>query len=336
MTYKFGILGCGLIGKKRADAILKLGHTVSSVYDPALPLAQELSSHTGATVASSAEDVVSSCDIVVIAAINSVLAEQTMLAIRNGKHVIVEKPCGRTPEELREVAGALEAQPSFVAVKSGFNHRFHPAISKAKEILSSENPDDMMFMRARYGHGARLGYEKEWRGKKAIAGGGEWLDQGSHLVDLCRYFAGEFDHAIGYCDNFYWDMETEDNCFSIMKQKNGVTAHLHASCTEWKNMFSMEIYLKKLKLDISGLGRSYGTETLTVYRMKPEMGPPDREVFEFPGQDNSWELEISDMIRAIENKTQPNGNLHDALRAMELIYDVYTWSDQHNPAPFRM
>ena len=47
-----------------------------------------------------------------------------------------------------------------------------------------------MFIRGRYGHGGRVGYDREWRADPALSGGGELIDQGVHLIDLSRWFLG--------------------------------------------------------------------------------------------------------------------------------------------------
>jgi predicted dehydrogenase len=180
-----------------------------------------------------------------------------------------------------------------------------------------------MFIRARYGHGARPGYDKEWRAYKKIAGGGEMLDQGSHIVDLSRYFMGEFTEVTGSCNKFFWDMEVEDNCFAILKTKTGNVAQLHASCTQWKNIFSFEIFCRTGQINIDGLGRSYGKETLTFYKMKPGMGIPDKFVFDWKDKDVSWEREFVNFLESIEKDKEPNGNIYDALECINIIYKLY-------------
>jgi predicted dehydrogenase len=51
---------------------------------------------------------------------------------------------------------------------------------------------ELMFLRARYGHGGRVGYDKEWRADPKLSGGGELIDQGIHLIDLAGWFLGGF------------------------------------------------------------------------------------------------------------------------------------------------
>jgi predicted dehydrogenase len=128
--------------------------------------------------------------IVVVATLNATLAEISAEAIRAGKHVLVEKPGGISAAQIDELI-ALAAKLN-VRVRVGFNHRYHPAFQKARELFESGALGELMFVRARYGHGGRIGYDKEWRADKKLSGGGELMDQGVHLIDLAGWFLGEF------------------------------------------------------------------------------------------------------------------------------------------------
>jgi predicted dehydrogenase len=136
-----------------------------------------------------------------------------------------------------------------------------------------------MFIRARYGHGGRVGYDKEWRANPKLSGGGELIDQGIHLIDLAGWFLGEFKKIDGHAETYFWKMPVDDNAFLSLRTAKNQTAWLHVSCTEWKNLFSFEIYGRHAKLHIEGLGGSYGVEKLFHYQMKPEMGIPDTKVY---------------------------------------------------------
>jgi predicted dehydrogenase len=181
-----------------------------------------------------------------------------------------------------------------------------------------------MYIRARYGHGGRLGYEKEWRADPKVSGGGELLDQGVHLIDLCRWLGGEWDLTWGKAKTFYWPMPVEDNGFLFLETRDrSRTALLQASCTEWKNLFDFEIFGKTGKLQICGLGRSYGTEELRYYRMKPEMGPPELQTWAFPGDDTSWKAEFEAFVKEMTGQKTDIAMAADALRTVELVTQVY-------------
>src|SRR6185436_16397368 len=117
-------------------------------------------------------------DIVIVATPHDALAEITLAAIRAGKHVLVEKPAARSAAELAPVVAEAERLGALVHV--GFNHRYHRAFRKARELVDHGALGELMFVRARYGHGGRIGYEKEWRADAAVSGGGELIDQGVH------------------------------------------------------------------------------------------------------------------------------------------------------------
>lgn len=324
MPFNVAIIGAGLIGRKRAVALkkivdCKLRVTVDINEDAAKSLASEF----GGEVETDWEKVVirSDINVVIVATYNKYLTPISVAALENKKHVLCEKPLGRNLEESRLILDA--SQRNGVILKTGLNHRYHPAIAKAKELVVNGEIGEIYFLRCRYGHGGRVGYEKEWRADKELCGGGELLDQGVHVVDLFRWFAGDFDEAFGYIQTYFWNMEVEDNAFAIFKKDNGVIASMHTSWTQWKNLFSFEIFGSEGYLIIEGLGRSYGAETLKMGKRKPEGGAPDEEILEFPGPDISWEEEWKEFILAIEEGREPSGNGWDGYQANRMIEAVY-------------
>ena len=292
---KVGIIGCGLIGQKRAAA-LSGDDRVVAVTDVVAERAESLARRCGASVAPNAAALVADAgvDAVVVATPHNQLAAAAQLATEHGKHVLLEKPGARRASELEPLARAARAKG--VVVQVGFNHRYHPAMQKALELIRAGELGPLYYIRGRYGHGGRPGYDKEWRANPEISGGGELLDQGAHLIDLASwYFAAgvgpqacRFAHVHGVIATYFWDMPVEDNAFLTLKTDAGMVAQLQVTWTEWKNMFCLEIVGRDAKLQIDGLGGSYGTERLAFYKMRPEMGPPDTTIWEYPGADGSW------------------------------------------------
>jgi predicted dehydrogenase len=327
MDYTVGIIGCGRMGYKRAEALKKFPQAkLVAVADSNLSSALNLAGTYGCASAVSDWPQImldERINTVLVCTTNDLLAPITLDAIKKGKNVLVEKPAARNLEELAEVISEYEKSGRQNCVKVGFNHRFHPSFSKAKEIIAAENIGDIMFIRARYGHGGRLGYEKEWRSQPEISGGGELLDQGVHVIDLGKYMLGDFSKVSGQCYTMFWKSPVEDNCFALIETPKGQVLDLHVSTTQWKNIFSMEIFCKTGQLNIDGLGGSYGKETLTFYKMKPEMGPPEKQVFEWDSPDPTWELEFADFLNAVEQKREPNGSLYDARAALAVVKKIY-------------
>jgi predicted dehydrogenase len=316
------IIGCGLVGRKRAAQLA--GGRLVACADADFARAQQLAAqHSGAEAAKDWRDVVARKDvnIVIVATPHYLLAPITLAAVQAGKHVLVEKPAAHHPEELDEIERA--AKWAGVLVRVGFNHRYHPTFQKARELVDAGALGELMFVRARYGHGGRVGYDREWRADPKFAGGGELLEQGVHIIDLARWFLGEFTEVEGFAHTYFWNQKLDDNGFMLLKTAKKQVAFMHASCTEWKNTFSFEIYGKVGKLDICGLGGSYGTERIAFYAMQPEMGPPPTTIWEFPMADRSWEMEFAEFIADIQKNRQPAASIADARAAWKVVRRIY-------------
>lgn len=319
---RVGIVGCGRVGAKRARALGDSRLVAVADNDP----------DRARALAGQAEGCVAEADwramvkrpdveVVIVATTHDSLAAVTQAAVDAGKHVLVEKPAARRPSELGAVAAA--ARERGVVVRVGFNHRFHPALRQARAMVEDGAVGPLMYVRARYGHGGRPGYEREWRAQPEVAGGGELLDQGVHLIDLARWFAGDLALVGGHLGTFFWDMPVEDNAFVLLRSPAGQVAWLHASWTEWKNLFSFEIFGRAGKLQVDGLGGSYGVERLTHYRMRPEMGPPDTVDWEYPGDDPSWSAEYASFVEATLGRGTANATLEDAAAALTIVQQAY-------------
>jgi predicted dehydrogenase len=319
---RFGIAGCGLIGRKRAAAAAGIGGFVTHVHDPDPQAAAAVAAATGSAACVTAADLLAApVDAIIVATPHRDLAPLARAAVEAGKHVLVEKPAGVNAGEIARLADVARHRGR--VVKVGYNHRFHPAFQAAHELLRAGRVGEIMFIRGRYGHGGRLGMEREWRCQRSIAGGGELIDQGSHLVDLARWLLGDLILDYAALPTCFWPIEVEDNCFLALRSATGAVAWLHASWTEWKNLFCFEIMGRHGKLTVDGLGGSYGVERLTLHAMSPAMGPPDTSVWEYPHPDTSWELELRDFARAVETGCRPCGDISDALANATLIDAIY-------------
>ncbi len=321
-----GIIGCGLIGHKRAEALRELGVPVRGIFDADKHRAECLADALGAGVetASSIQELVARPDIdfAVVATTHDALAGSTITALEGDCDVLVEKPGARCADELDAVAEA--ARRTGRTVRVGFNHRFHPALQAARQTIGEGGFGELFSIRARYGHGGRIGYEREWRADRARSGGGELLDQGSHLIDLTRFLAGEVQLAFAELRTDYWPVAVEDNAYIALRAKRGAFAWLHASWTEWKNCFEMELALRTARLDIRGLGGSYGPERFVVHAMAPEMGPPATSEQVWSGSDNSWRAELADFRNALEGAPALGADLEDARAVLRIVAEAYS------------
>ena len=326
------ILGCGLIAAKRVAAI-RAPLAVHSVFDVdesrAIALARSVSPEV--RVASSPDDALSGdITLAIVATYHRDLVPLASMAVNAGCHVLVEKPAGRNASEARALRAS--AQSCERTVRVGFNHRFHPAIIRARELIASGQYGELISVRSRYGHGGRPGYENEWRTDRELAGGGELLDQGVHLLDLVRHLTGEVGLAFAELRTDFWNCEVEDNAYLGLRPANGGFAWLHVSWTEWKNLFSFEIALERAKIEITGLGGSYGAERLTLYEMLPEMGPPQTTSWEWPFPDRSWEREMEDVLLGLAGGPIAGATIDDAIAVLEIVDAAYALSAKTSPS----
>lgn len=325
---RVGIVGCGMVGAKRAAALG--GDSLIACIDEVPAAAEELAAEHGAISCRGLEELLAlGPEVVVIAVTHDALAAVAEAALDAGAHVLVEKPGALGTEQIDRLA-ASEARAG-LRVKVGFNHRFYAGIARAAAEVHSGRYGELMHLRARYGHGGRPRYEREWRARPERSGGGELVDQGMHLLDLVHWIAGPLPLHASLLSTQFWDMPVEDNAALILgdpRARTGPWAMLHVSWTEWKNLFSLELYCRTAKLSIDGLVRSYGPQQLRIYRMGPEQGPPEVEEINYPDEDRSWQAEwvhFAEAIRAGDGRPLL-GDLAAAHYAWEQVEAAYAES----------
>lgn len=321
--FKIGIIGFGLIGKKRFNNLGKEGELVA--YCDLKETKQYFKSNVKNKISfyKSWKNLINIglVDIIIISTYHNQLSKIVAYASKKGKHILVEKPAATNLIDLKI---NIDIQKKYKnKIRVGFNHRYHNAIKMCQEIIKKKSLGKLMFIKSSYGHGARLNYQNEWRMKPKISGGGELIDQGSHLIDLSIMFLGKVKSIKSVLDTLFWKTNVDDNAFLIFKFENNTTAFLHASCTEWKNNFLFEIYGEKGKLRIEGKGGSYGREKLIFYKMKKKMGVPKKKVWVFSKNDSSWRNEIKELYKDIRLNRDPNPGLKDAYEVLKIIKKIY-------------
>ena len=321
--FNIGIIGCGLIGKKRADNLGKRGRLIACA-DINVKNAQLVSNKDKKIqVFKDWKKLlkIKELDIVIIATVHNQMSRILLEAIKMGKHVFIEKPASINLIMLRSIIEKNKVLKRKIRV--GYNHRFLSAIIKSKELLEKNTLGNLMFIKASYGHGGRSDYDKEWRMNPKISGGGELIDQGSHLIDLSEFFFGKIVKAEGTLRDFFWKKKVDDNAFLTLKFKNNLISFLHVSCTEWKNNFLFEIYGTKGKLRIEGKGGSYGKEILKLYKMNRKNTYPKIFSWKFSKKDHSWSRELNEFYKDIQFNRNPNPGLQQALSVLHVIKKVY-------------
>ena len=327
---RVGVVGCGLIGRRRGEVVKQSSQDrLVIVADSIRGRAESLASDTGCAYSDHWQNVVEHQEVdgVIVSTSNNWLAPITTAALRAGKHVLCEKPLGRNEREARAMVDAASATGR--TLKTGFNLRYHPGVWKARQLLLQGEIGRPLFIRCRYGHGARPDYQNEWRCDPEFSGGGEMLDQGIHAVDLFRWFLGDFAEVFGMIAPYVWIRDgaganqVEDNAFALFRTAKGQVASLHASWTQWRNIFCFEITGDRGYLVINGLGGSYGPERLTIGRRNLGGGAPSEQTLNFEQGDSSWEAEWRDFCAAIADGREPLASGYDGWQAMRMVAAVY-------------
>tara|TARA_B100001175_G_C19495900_1_gene635271 strand:- start:567 stop:1559 length:993 start_codon:yes stop_codon:yes gene_type:complete len=324
---KIGIIGYGKMGKIRHNAVEKSRNAeVIVIFDP-----KQVTVNDKIQVVSSAEKVLSKeIDAVFICTPNNFIRPLTVAALNKGIHVFAEKPPGINLEEALKMQ-SVEQKRNDKILMFGFNHRHHGSVAKMKEIIEKQYLGKILWMRGRYGKEVDENYLKDWRVNPLESGGGIMLDQGIHMLDLFLYLGGEFDEVKSFVSNLYWKISgIEDNVFAIFKNnKTGLCASLHSTMTQWRYLFSLELFLEKGSLILNGLKTSsgaYGEEILTIRKNADPFvaGKSNEEKQINFKEDLSWDSEIAHFFYSIENNLKPSlGNSTDAVKLMTIIKKIY-------------
>ena len=335
---KVGIAGYGVVGKRRHQFIDQNPHMkVIGVCDRTF--SKSGSFQDGIHFYNNYKELINheNIDVLFVCLTNDVAAEVTIAGLNKNLHVFCEKPPGRNPGDVKKVR-EIEALKPQLKLKYGFNHRYHDSVKEALRIIESKELGEVINIRGVYGKSIIVSFESDWRSKRDIAGGGILLDQGIHMVDLMRLYAGEFKDYYSFVKNDYWNYDIEDNAYALMKSEKGVIAFLHSTATEWRHRFNLDITLTKGTVILSGIlsgTKSYGQESLKiVFRGESDAGNPKEQTTTYI-QDNSWSEEINEFADAIvNNKTITSGSSFDALKTMEMVYNIYLadkeWSEKFN------
>lgn len=338
---RVGIVGLGKMGRIRRDELARLSDV--ELVAGADPDRANWSDFAELECCEDYREVIASdVDAVFVCTPNRFTPDVIVGALDAGKHVFAEKPPGRTVSDIERVIECECRHPELV-LKFGFNHRYHAGIQEAKRIIDSGRLGDVLWARGVYGKSGGLDFEEEWRNSRELGGGGILLDQGIHMLDLFRFFLGDFEEIKSMVSTAHWDIDVEDNAFALLRDAAGRVAMLHSSSTQWKHRFNLELYTTEGYLSVNGIlssSRTYGDETITVGHKRFEeataTGKPREEVIYFD-TDPSWELEVREFIDAVLGRGEVvYGSSADALAAMRLVHRIYhadpRWMGETAPA----
>ncbi len=321
---KLALIGAGGISASWIPAIRETGNSLRVIADVDRKKAEQRAADVpGCRAVADWREACADKEVeaVILAVPHTFLAEMAVAALAAGKHVLSEKPGAISSEEMERISAAEKQSGRRYMI--GFNHRFHAAFMEAKKLADAGAIGDLLFVRARYGFGGKPGYEKEWRFKKEMSGGGELIDQGVHMIDLARWFLGDFPKVEGYAENMFWKGGVEDNGFALLRTAKGNVASIHVSWTNWNWTHCFEIYGTDGYLVIDGLDQRYrGPERLTIGKRDPDFAnPPSEQIMIF--KDEKKETSFARQLQAFTSGEKNLPGVRDAYEVLKIVETIY-------------
>lgn len=332
IVYKVGIAGFGIVGRRR-KSICDARYDMEVVALCDKTFSKPVESNGACFFMQTLEELIEfDLDILFVCMSNDMNAVATLEGLKRGFHVFCEKPLARNLGELSEIEKYVFANNDQVLMY-GFNHRYHDSVIDALNIVQSGKLGKILNLRGVYGKSKIKTFNQtDWRTSRELAGGGILLDQGIHMVDLLRLFAGEFCQVKSFVRNDFWGYDVEDNAHALLLAESGAVASIHSSATQWQHRFSLEIGMAEGALVLDGIltgSKSYGDEKLRVIIVDHEsdLGDPREEITHY-NKDLSWEREVDSLVKKIEKEDLGVGaGFDDAYKSMHLVESIYYADD---------
>ena len=300
-------------------------------------------------------------DVIDILTPGNMHAEIAIAALKAGKHVICEKPLANSIFEAEAmVEAAREAQLRGIFSMVAFNYRCIPAMALAQKLIEAGKVGQIFHVRASYLQDWIVDPEFPlvWRLDKSKAGSGSLGDIGSHIIDLTHFLTGAKiinvsgrmktfiterplpetytglsastkSHergAVTVDDATIFTAECDDGSIANFEatrfatgQKNGINIEIYGSAGSLKfNFENMNelLFYENTPNDLDGFKRILVTESTHPY-MSP-WWPPGHVI----GYEHTFSHEISNFIRAIQNKLPPSPTFSDGLYVQKVLTAV--------------
>jgi scyllo-inositol 2-dehydrogenase (NADP+) len=214
--------------------------------------------------------------------------------IENNKSVLVEKPLW-VAEAQDIVDIEARAQARGIVVYTAYNHRFEPHFIRMRDLIASGELGQIYSCRMFYGNGtARLVRESAWRD----AGAGVLPDLGSHLLDTCRFWFGDFNDSFDLVSAHRFENKSPDHVV-IASQISRPRVELEMTMLMWKNHFTCDILAERGSAHIESLCKWDTTVFTRRTRILPSGRPPEEKV-SLNQPDPTWDLEYAHFKRLVE------------------------------------
>lgn len=224
---RLAFIGCGAIVEQfHIPAVKKLKLRPSIFIDPELSRAESMAKYFSAKVSSDYKEVLEDFDAAIVAVPHFLHATICTDLLRNGKHVLVEKPMATTTAECNEMNKAAEENNATLAV--GLFRRFLHGAQWVRSFLQSGRLGEVKHFEFREGTAYSWPVTTDSLWKKEMAGGGVLIDTGSHTLDTLIWWLGDFE-SVDYKDDSYGGVEAD--CIMNLRLKSGAEGTVELSRT---------------------------------------------------------------------------------------------------------
>lgn len=335
MTIRFGVIGCGAIGRWHAISIGKVdGAVLSGVTDRSSAAAGNFAEEFGARSYESVEEMLASDDIdaVSICTPSGLHADLAVKAAEAGKHILMEKPMALTIADCDRIISAVDK----AGVKAGvvFQSRFKKTAKTLKELVDQGKLGKIIcadvFMR--YYRSPEYYAASGWRGTWAMDGGGALMNQGIHSVDLLQYIMGPVKSVMAEARTLYHKIEVEDTVGAVVEFESGAIGLIQAT-TAIHPGYPRILTLSGTNGSVSISDDDFISwdikdiplpEDITLGYEKANLSSSDPMSFPTDGH----EKQISDMVDAIINDRDPMISCREGKKSVLIIQSVYRSSNE--------
>ncbi len=325
MSINIGIIGLGKVGKKRFELFQEIPDVGSiSFFDPTLKSFCNTPSVPKVDALFSDKNI----DAIVICTPNKQKINLINKAFESHKHIFCEKPPVMSYEEMLIIESLHQANPD-IKIQFGFNHRHLSHYRTLKEIVNSEKYGKPLWVRGIYGKGFDKKFLEEWRADKTFSGGGIFLDQGIHMLDLVFDLLGDLQVENVLRENQENLSDIDINMFIHLRSHQGIPVSLHSSMLQWRHKLSLDVGTEKAIIGMDGIlssTKSYGNETIRIDRHWKN-NFVESEINQYSNRDYyTFRKECIDFTHSIINDVPiANGTVKDAMRIMKLVDKVYLY-----------
>lgn len=334
---RFAVVGCGHIGKRHAEMILRNDESELVAMVDVKPKEElKLDSYSHAQFFSSVEELMSSdieFDVVNICTPNGLHAEQSLLALENQKHVVVEKPMGLTKDNCEKVIfKALQQSKHVFCV---MQNRYSPPSKWIKSVVEQGLLGDifMVELNCFWNRDSRYYKKGGWKGTQELDGG-TLFTQFSHFIDIMYWLFGDIDNIQGKFADFNHKDATnfEDSGIVNFEFLNGGMGTLNYSTAVWGANLesSMTIIGSKGSVKIGG---QYMNEVdycnIENYEMPElEASLPPNDYGPYKGSAANHHFIIENVIDTLKGRTTATTNALEGLKVVEMIERIYRKRDK--------